>query len=40
MTGELPGERGDMDVVIGSEPVEDGALGNGRGCGRRRDQER
>jgi len=38
-TGELSGERGDVDVVIGSEP-EDGALGNGRGSGRRRDRGR
>lgn len=39
MTGELPGERGDMDVVIGSEPGEGGVRCNGQGCGHRRGRE-
>lgn len=39
MAGELPGERGDVDVTIGSEPGEGGVRCNGCGGGHRRDRE-
>ncbi len=40
MAGELSGERGDVDVVLGSEPGEGGVRCDGCGGGRRRDRER
>ena len=39
MAGKLSGERGDVDVVLGSEPGEGGVRCNGCGGGRRRDRE-